>query len=163
MKVLKVRRKGFAMIFDTHTHYDDNQFDIDREQLLLGMKEAGVGTIVNVGATMEGAKKSVAMAKQYPFVYASVGIHPDCTKDLNEQQFEVLRTLAKEEKVVAIGEIGLDYRGDPLGISRCKAVDSNIQQKDIEENKFNDNEGDEREILWWLNLLVDLLVTLVTF
>ncbi len=100
------------MIFDTHTHYDDEKFDIDREELLLGMKEAGVGAIVNMGATMQGAKDSVAMAKQYSFVYAAVGIHPDCAKDLNEAEFEVLRALAKEEKVVAIGEIGLDYYWD---------------------------------------------------
>lgn len=100
------------MIFDTHTHYDDEKFDIDREELLLGMEEAGVGAIVNMGATMQGAKDSVAMAKQYPFVYAAVGIHPDCAKDLNEAEFEVLRALAKEEKVVAIGEIGLDYYWD---------------------------------------------------
>lgn len=100
------------MIFDTHTHYDDTQFDIDREQLLLGMKEAGVGAIVNMGATMQGAKDSVMMAKNYPFVYAAVGIHPDSAKDLNEEEFEVLKCLAKEEKVVAIGEIGLDYYWD---------------------------------------------------
>ena len=100
------------MIFDTHTHYDDEKFDIDRNELLLGMKEAGVGAIVNMGATMQGAKDSVAMAKHYPFVYAAVGIHPDCAKDLNEAEFEVLRALAKEEKVVAIGEIGLDYYWD---------------------------------------------------
>ncbi len=100
------------MIFDTHTHYDDTQFDIDREDLLLGMQELGVGAIVNVGATMQGAKDSVAMAKQYPFVYAAVGIHPESAKDLNEEEFDVLRNLAKEEKVVAIGEIGLDYYWD---------------------------------------------------
>ena len=73
------------MIFDTHTHYDDSQFDIDREELLLGMKEANVGAIVNVGATMQGARDSVAMAKKYPFVYAAVGIHPESAKDLNEE------------------------------------------------------------------------------
>ena len=100
------------MIFDTHTHYDDSRFDIDREALLLGMNEANVGAIVNMGATMQGAKDSVAMAKQYPFVYAAVGVHPDCAKDLNEEKFEVLRVLAKEDKVVAIGEIGLDYYWD---------------------------------------------------
>lgn len=106
------KEKRRIMIFDTHTHYDDTQFDIDREELLLGMKEANVGAIVNVGATMQGAKDSVAMAKQYPFVYAAVGIHPESAKDLNEEEFEVLRNLAKEEKVVAIGEIGLDYYWD---------------------------------------------------
>ena len=106
------RSKGEEMIFDTHTHYDDSRFDIDREALLLGMNEANVGAIVNVGASIQGAKDSVAMAKQYPFVYAAVGVHPDCAKDLNEEEFEVLRVLAKEEKVVAIGEIGLDYYWD---------------------------------------------------
>ena len=106
------KEKRRIMIFDTHTHYDDTKFDIDRETLLLGMKEANVGAIVNVGATMQGAKDSVVMAKKYPFVYAAVGIHPESAKDLNEEEFEVLRNLAKEEKVVAIGEIGLDYYWD---------------------------------------------------
>ena len=106
------KEKRIIMIFDTHTHYDDGQFKKDREQLLLGMQEAGVGAIVNVGATMQGAKDSVAMAKQYPFMYAAVGIHPESAKDLNEEEFEVLRNLAREEKVVAIGEIGLDYYWD---------------------------------------------------
>ena len=100
------------MIFDTHTHYDDEQFDTDREELLLSLNEQGVGAVANMGATMQGAKDSVALAKKYPFVYAAVGIHPDHAKDLNEEEFEVLRELAKKEKVVAIGETGLDYYWD---------------------------------------------------
>lgn len=100
------------MIFDTHTHYDDEQFDADRETLLLSLQENGVGGIVNMGATMQGAKDSVALAEKYPFVYAAVGIHPDHAKDLNEEAFEILRALAQKEKVVAIGEIGLDYYWD---------------------------------------------------
>lgn len=100
------------MIFDTHTHYDDEQFDEDRDELLLSLQESGVGAVVNVGASMRGAKESVALAKKYPFVYAAVGIHPDHAKDLNEEEFAVLNALAVEEKVVAIGEIGLDYYWD---------------------------------------------------
>jgi len=100
------------MIFDTHTHYDDDQFEMDREELLLSLKESGILAVANMGATMQGAKDSVALAKQYPFVYAAVGIHPDHAKDLNEEEFAVLKDLAKEEKVVAIGEIGLDYYWD---------------------------------------------------
>lgn len=100
------------MIFDTHTHYDDEQFEEDREELLLSMKENGVGAIANMGASMRGAKDSVALAKKYPFVYAAVGIHPDHAKELNEEEFAVLQRLATEEKVVAIGEIGLDYYWD---------------------------------------------------
>jgi len=100
------------MIFDTHTHYDDEQFDGDREELLTELTEQGVGAVANMGATMQGAKDSVALAKKYSFVYAAVGIHPDHAKDLNEEEFAVLRELAKEEKTIAIGEIGLDYYWD---------------------------------------------------
>lgn len=100
------------MIFDTHTHYDDDQFDEDREELLLSLSEQGVGAIANMGASMRGAKDSVALAKKYPFAYAAVGIHPDHAKELNEEEFAVLKQLAAEDKVVAIGEIGLDYYWD---------------------------------------------------
>ena len=100
------------MIFDTHTHYDDEQFEADREELLLGLKEKRVGAVANMGASMRGAKDSVALAKKYPFVYAAVGIHPDHAKELNEEEFVALKALAGEERVVAIGEIGLDYYWD---------------------------------------------------
>ena len=101
------------MIFDTHAHYDDEQFDTDRDALLRGMAEKNVGTIINVGASLEGCWRSVELAHQYPFVYAAVGIHPDEVGDLNEESFARLRETARmEEKVVAIGEIGLDYHWD---------------------------------------------------
>jgi len=106
------KRRICIMIFDTHTHYDDEQFDEDREKLLWSLAEQGVGAVVNMGASMRGAKDSVALAKRFPFVYAAVGIHPDHAKELNEEEFEVLKGLAAEEKVVAIGEIGLDYYWD---------------------------------------------------
>ncbi len=97
------------MIFDTHTHYDDGQFEEDREKVLLSLRERGVGAAVNMGASMQGAKDSVALAGKYPFLYAAVGIHPDHAKELNEEEFAVLKELAQEKNVVAIGEIGLDY------------------------------------------------------
>lgn len=100
------------MIFDTHTHYDDEQFDTDRGELLFSLKGQGVGAVANMGATMQGAEDSVVLAEKYPFVYAAVGIHPDHAKDLNEEEFEKLKKLAQNEKVVAIGEIGLDYYWD---------------------------------------------------
>ena len=65
------------MIFDTHAHYDDAQFDADRDELLMSMKENGVGTIVNVSATYASCEKVIALAKKYPFMYAATGIHPD--------------------------------------------------------------------------------------
>ena len=100
------------MIFDTHTHYDDEQFEEDREALLTSLVGQGVGAVANMGASMRGAKESVALAKKYPFVYAAVGIHPDHAKELNEEAFAELKALAGQDKVVAIGEIGLDYYWD---------------------------------------------------
>ena len=96
-------------IFDTHAHYDDEQFNEDRVELLNSMEEQGVGTIVNVSAAYNSCRKVIALAKEYPFVYAAVGIHPDEVGCLNEENFAQMKELFKEEKVVAVGEIGLDY------------------------------------------------------
>ena len=97
------------MIFDTHAHYDDEQFNEDRVELLNSMEEQGIGTIVNVSAAYNSCRKVIALAKEYPFVYAAVGIHPDEVGSLNEETFAQMKELFKEEKVVAVGEIGLDY------------------------------------------------------
>ena len=97
------------MIFDTHAHYDDEQFNEDRVELLNSMEEQGVGTIINVSATYNSCRKVIALAKEYTFVYAAVGIHPDEVGSLNEETFAQMKELFKEEKVVAVGEIGLDY------------------------------------------------------
>ena len=97
------------MIFDTHAHYDDEWFDEDREALLRGLSSRGIGTVVNVGASMRGSRESVALAKEWPFVYASVGVHPDHAPAMCEADIVELRALAADEKVVAIGEIGFDY------------------------------------------------------
>ena len=93
------------MIFDTHAHYDDEQFNEDRVELLNSMEEQGVGTIINVSATYNSCRKVIALAKEYPFVYAAVGIHPDEVGSLNEETFAQMKELFKEEKVVAVGEI----------------------------------------------------------
>lgn len=100
------------MIFDTHAHYDDEQFNENRVELLNSMEEQGVGTIVNVSAAYNSCRKVIALAKEYPFVYAAVGIHPDEVGSLNEETFAQMKELFKEEKVVAVGEIGLDYYWD---------------------------------------------------
>lgn len=103
------------MIFDTHTHYDDEAFDHDRRELLLGMKGNGIGTIVNVGASIESSKTTLALSQEYSFIYAAIGVHPSETEELNEELFDWLKETARGHsvrsggKVVAIGEIGLDY------------------------------------------------------
>ena len=100
------------MLFDTHAHYDDDWFDADRDALLASMPERGVGLIVNPGITVETSRQAIAMAERYGHVYAAVGIHPENCHDFVPAHIEQLRELARHPKVVAIGEIGLDYYWD---------------------------------------------------
>ena len=97
------------MIFDTHAHYDDEAFDGDREELLSGLAAGGIGTVVNVGADMASTKTTIALTEKYPFIYGAAGVHPSSTAELDEEKFAELRVLAQSGKIVAIGEIGLDY------------------------------------------------------
>ena len=97
------------MIFDTHAHYDDEAFDPDRQALLRSLPEKGIGLIVNPGCTPESSRKAVELAQEFPHVYAAVGIHPEECHDFVPEHVDSLRQLAKSPKVVAIGEIGLDY------------------------------------------------------
>lgn len=98
------------MIYETHAHYDDEKFDEDRVELLSHLlKENNIDKIINVGASLRGCKASIALAEQYANVYASVGVHPEDVSELNEEAMEWLKNAASHEKVVAIGEIGLDY------------------------------------------------------
>ncbi len=97
------------MIFESHAHYDDRRFDPDRKELLLSMEEHGIETIINVGSDLEGVNKTLALTEEYPFVYGAVGIHPSEIGDLNEEVYEWMRERCSQPKVVAVGEIGLDY------------------------------------------------------
>lgn len=101
-----------SMIFDSHAHYDSSQFDEDRAELLNSMQENGVGMIVNVCADWDSVTEVVDLVQSYPFMYAAVGMHPDEVGDLDEERFEFLRAQCQKEKVVAVGEIGLDYYWD---------------------------------------------------
>lgn len=100
------------MIFESHAHYDSQQFDEDRDELLCSMPENGVGTIINSGANWDSVTEVVELAQRYPYVYAAVGMHPDEVGDLNEERFVYLKSQCQKEKVVAVGEIGLDYYWD---------------------------------------------------
>ena len=103
------------MIFDTHAHYDDEAFDEDRDEVLTSLRKRGVGTVVNVGASMEGSRRSVSLSEQYEFVYSAVGVHPDEVGELREEDMEWMREQLQKPKVVAVGEIGLDYYWDKEG------------------------------------------------
>lgn len=102
----------WVMLIDTHAHLDFSEFDADRQAVITRAQEAGVKVIVNAGAGLEASQAGVALAETYPQVYAAVGVHPHEAKTLNNVVLEELRTLAQHPKVVAIGEIGLDYYRD---------------------------------------------------
>lgn len=97
------------MIFDTHAHYDDDAFDIDREELLASMDAGGIGTIVNSCASIDGLDNTIALMEKYPFIYGAVGVHPDDAGEMTEEVLGKISRMAEHEKAVAIGEIGLDY------------------------------------------------------
>ena len=102
------------MLFDTHAHLTDRAFDADREELLWGLKDKGVCFVMNAGCDLENSRQTVALAHRYPWLYASVGSHPDAADEVNEEVIEQYRLLSRDEKVMAIGEIGLDYHYEDI-------------------------------------------------
>lgn len=97
------------MVVDSHCHLDVEQFDSDREAVVARARAAQVKLVVNPGIDLHHCRQALALAERYPDVYAAVGIHPNSSADFSEQTLAELRTLAQHPKVVAIGEIGLDY------------------------------------------------------
>lgn len=108
-------------LVDTHCHLDFPEFDSDREEVIKRARDAGIVAIINVASTLEGSKRSVTLSEKYDCVYASVGIHPHDAKEANDFAFSELKDLAKKKKVVAIGEIGLDYYRNlsPAGLQQA--------------------------------------------
>lgn len=100
------------MIFESHAHYDDTAFDADREEILNQCRGQGIETIINVSASLDSVKSTLALAEKYPFIYGAVGIHPDETGELSEEAFAWLRGQCRHPKAAAVGEIGLDYYWD---------------------------------------------------
>ena len=103
------------MLFDTHAHMDDLAFQEDRESILEGLADKGVGLVMNPGCSLASSRNAVALAEKYPFVYAAVGSHPDVADEVNEETLEEYRKLCKlHDKVKAIGEIGIDYHYEDI-------------------------------------------------
>ena len=98
------------MLFDTHAHMDDRAFDDDRGELLSRLPEAGIGLLMNPGCSLASSRAACALAKEYDYIYAAVGSHPDAAAEVSPEVLEAYRALVRENpKVKAIGEIGLDY------------------------------------------------------
>ena len=97
------------MIFESHAHYDDEAFDEDRKELLISLREHGIDKVINVGASLKSCEITLQLMKEYSFIYGAMGVHPSETAQLNEENFAWLREQCACDKVVAVGEIGLDY------------------------------------------------------
>ena len=97
------------MIIDTYAHYDDEAFDPDREVLLASMQEHGIEKLVNVCASIDGLQDTVKLIEKYPFIYGAVGVHPDDAEQMTEETLAEIRRISHMDKMIAIGEIGLDY------------------------------------------------------
>lgn len=100
------------MLFDSHCHLTDHRYDADRDAVLTRAMEAGVKYIVVPGADLESSQGAVALAAEHPFFYAAVGVHPHDAKEMDEEMLQLISHLARKPKVVAIGEIGLDFHYD---------------------------------------------------
>lgn len=108
-------------IFETHAHYDDDAFDEDRDLLLMDMNSKGIDYIVNIGCSMNNSREIIEFVKKYDFLYGTVGVHPSDIDELTMEHMNELKELSQKEKILAIGEIGLDYHYDD--------VDKELQKK----------------------------------
>ncbi|MBQ8210493.1 MAG: TatD family hydrolase [Clostridia bacterium] len=99
-------------IFDSHAHYNDEQFDIDRDSLLASLPEAGIVGIINCGTDIQSSLESIKYAEKYQYFYAACGFHPESANDVKEGDFDKIEKMLSHEKCVALGEIGLDYHYD---------------------------------------------------
>lgn len=97
------------MFFDSHAHLDDERFDPDRDEVIKGLKSEDISLYINVGADINSSKKSIELAEKYDFIYAAAGVHPHDAADLSESDMDILEKMLSHKKVVALGEIGLDY------------------------------------------------------
>lgn len=109
-------------IIDSHAHLDDEQFNYDREAVIENLRENEVAYYINPGSDIESSKKSLELSKKYDFIFSAVGIHPHEAEHFNKDILNELRSLIENEKIVAIGEIGLDYYYDHSPVEKQKEV-----------------------------------------
>ena len=99
-------------IFDTHAHYDDEAFDADRNEILSHVRNSGVELIINCGCDLRSSLRAIELSERYDFIYAAAGVHPEEVEDIDSDELQKIARLYSHKKVVAVGEIGLDYHWD---------------------------------------------------
>ncbi|CCQ93250.1 metal-dependent DNase [[Clostridium] ultunense Esp] len=122
------------MLIDSHAHLDDRRFDKDRDRLIKSLKELGVDLVINPGADLNSSIKAVSLSEKYDNIYAAVGVHPHSAKEMDESTIEILKSFTNREKVVAIGEIGLDYYYDnsPRDIQQKRFIEQLNLAKEVD-------------------------------
>lgn len=100
------------LYFDSHAHYDNGRFDDDRDVLLAGLADAGVGAVLNAASDVQSSRAALALAQKYSFIWASAGVHPHDADTLNDETLLEIERLCRQDRVAALGEIGLDYHYD---------------------------------------------------
>ena len=138
------------MIFDTHAHYDDSRFDEDRTELLSSLCTSSVSGIINCGCDLKSSLEAVNLTEKHPFVYGAVGVHPHEAEETTEEDLIKIKELYSKEKIVAVGEIGLDYfydfspREKQIEIFRKQIITANeldlpviIHDRDAHEDTMN--------------------------
>ena len=113
------------MLVDSHAHLDLPEFHNDQSEVIKRAKNSGIDYILTIGINLESCSKAIKLADSYDFIYASIGIHPHDAKDVNENTYTVLKSLANNKKVLAVGEIGLDFH-------------RNLSPKDIQIKRFRE-------------------------
>jgi TatD DNase family protein len=122
------------MLIDSHAHLDDKRFDGDRDRLIKSLKENGIELVINPGADLQSSIKAVSLAEKYENIYAAVGVHPHSAKEMDDSTVEILKSFTHRDKVVAIGEIGLDYYYDnsPRDIQRKRFIEQLNLAKEVD-------------------------------
>lgn len=116
-------------IFESHAHYDDSSFDEDRDDLIMQLKDEGIAYVMNIAADIESVDTTYELTQKYDHIYSAIGIHPGCIDGLDEDDFNYVAETATRKKVLAIGEIGLDYHYD--NISKDAQKEWFVRQLDL--------------------------------
>lgn len=140
------------MFIDSHAHLDDDRFNEDRDSIIEAIRKNDIDIVVNIGADLSSSIRSIKLSEEYDFIYAVVGVHPHDAKTMDDNTINLIKTFAAKEKVVAIGEIGLDYYYDnsPRDIQKKRFIEQIELAKDLDMPivvHTRDAAGDTMEII----------------
>ncbi len=121
------------MFFDTHAHLDNKRFDEDREEVIASLKDSGISLVLNAACDMPSCYTTLELTRRWDFIYGAVGVHPHSADEMTDADLDTIRSLAKEPKIQAIGEIGLDYHYDfsPRDVQKARFRDQLMLAREL--------------------------------